>query len=337
MPYNNLSGMSFGDLRVLRPTPKRAYNKEILWKCSCSCGRTVLLRGSKLTKQHQKSCGKCLKHERKKRHWNTEAKHRANIGKLPFSEFTHTEQLRMIDEFCFGLSCSKLSDKYKVTKRSLRDGIRYYRERLNIAYELNYMVDIAKTKVSTETIDKALKTSFINEILRDMLSEDNAEILTDHEVMYCNLFVHTGSNSVALKESQLIKCLPRTTPVREQYLGMYLREKPNIKLYIKSLQEDKLKEFKQDKRNIQLELATQISEIKEEIQCGGDSPRNRGHILKAIELLGKTLGAFEERVRVTEVSAADALDNLLEMAKTEIKELPKGSPVDEVWELKEDG
>jgi len=42
-------------------------------------------------------------------------------------------------------------------------------------------------------------------------------------------------------------------------------------------------------------------------------------LLKAIDLLGKSIGAFVERIEVHEVDADAALDTLIEMSKSNIK------------------
>ena len=58
----NLVGKQFGRLTVLsmcKETNKRSH----LWLCSCTCGNTVIVPTSKLTKGNTRSCG-CLQKER---------------------------------------------------------------------------------------------------------------------------------------------------------------------------------------------------------------------------------------------------------------------------------
>jgi hypothetical protein len=223
--------------------------------------------------------------------------------------------LLIINEFCFGLNYRELSEKHGIVYETLRNGIKLYRERLNTAYELHYMSQLQKTTLSVDTIKKALQTDFIMPVLSDMLSPDDTEVLTDHELMYAYLFVNTGSNEIALRESQLLSCLKETTPVRMQYLGMYLREKPNIKQYILLLQDEKLEEVRSSKKLVQRELITQIEQLKEIVSLGGGTSGDRSNLIRCIELLGKSEGAFTEKVEIQEVKAADALDKLLDMAK----------------------
>jgi hypothetical protein len=330
---NNLTGETYGSLTVLRPSNQRGSSGELLWECSCDCGRRVVYRASKISQGLRKSCGRCTEDERKPKSKDKLKHIRRSKGKLHFSKLPIKKQLFLINDFLFGGNYQELSDKYNVTLHTVRDGIKLYRERLNTIYEMNYMANIQNTSVSTETLQKALATSFVEQTLRDMLSDDQTEVLTDHEIMYCYLFVHTGSNEIALRESQLDTCLASKTPIRVQYLGMYLREKPNLKSYIQILQEDKLKDLKASKEIVQRELITQVEQLKEIVSTGSSTATDRSNLIRSIELLGKTCGAFEERVRVTKVSAADALDELLEMAKAEAVLLPESTGGEEVWEV----
>jgi hypothetical protein len=188
-------------------------------------------------------------------------------------------------------------------------------------YELVYMANAEKTHLPAEVIERALKTDFTKEVLRDMLSGDTEETLTDHELMYCHVFMNTGSNITALAESQLDICLTEKTPVRLQYLGMHLRNKPNIAQYIKALQEERINEIDVHKKVVQKELITQIEQLREKIALA-EQKGDRSNLIKCIELLGRTEAAFEDKVKVEGVSAASALDKFLEMAKEEVDGLP---------------
>ena len=327
---NNLTGQIFGSLKVISPSTGRGPNGEIVWLCQCSCGNKTSYRSSKLLDGSRVTCGKC--NSTKERSTFSKKRSRQAKGKMHFSTFPLNKQLQMIQDYCFGLNIDELSDKYQVTQWTVRDGVFFFRERLNCMHELHYMNRMEKTELDTDVIKKALRTSWILDNLADMLSPDDSEVLTQQEIMYCYLFVHTGSNEIAIVESQLDKALESSTPIRRQYLGMYLREKPNIKAYIHSLQEDKLVELKDDKRIVQRELVEQISQLKEAVAVARDSSRHRGHLLKAVELLGRTMGAFEDKIKLEEVNAASALDKLIEMAKlASAKELPDGEETEETY------
>lgn len=53
---NNLTGMIFGNLRVLREYG-RTKDRHISYECECSCGRKTVVAGRDLINGHTKSCG----------------------------------------------------------------------------------------------------------------------------------------------------------------------------------------------------------------------------------------------------------------------------------------
>jgi hypothetical protein len=325
----------FGNLLVTSKTNEKAHNGELIWNCICRCGKTTKVRTSKLTEGRTKSCGSCNISSDKP--FPSEARKRAlkKKGKKRFSDLSVEDQLKCLNEFALGHSRQALSDKYLVSYDTLRHGIKSFRQKLNSAYELEYMLAAEKTELPIETIESALSTTLLTDKLKDICSGDTDETLSQAELLYCYIWVHTGSNDTALKESGFSEILDTKSSNRKQLFGMFLRDKPNLKQYIQTLQKIQLEEVKASKQHVQYELTKQVEQLREAVARGG-RPSDRGHLLRAIELLGKTVGAFEERVRITEVSAADALDNLLDMVKAEAKVLPEGEPTDEHWELREE-
>jgi hypothetical protein len=63
--FLDLSGKSFGKLKVLHLAKKRGKNGEYYWHCICECGRKINVRTTHLTgRKGTKSCG-CLASEKK--------------------------------------------------------------------------------------------------------------------------------------------------------------------------------------------------------------------------------------------------------------------------------
>ena len=52
----NLIGQTFGELTVLEDSGER-QNRNVLWKCQCSCGNIVKVQGTALLSGHTESCG----------------------------------------------------------------------------------------------------------------------------------------------------------------------------------------------------------------------------------------------------------------------------------------
>ena len=59
---NNLTGMRFGKLTVVKASDMRKHEK-VVWECVCDCGKTVYITSSNLVRGSTNSCG-CLHKER---------------------------------------------------------------------------------------------------------------------------------------------------------------------------------------------------------------------------------------------------------------------------------
>lgn len=54
-----LTGLWFGNLRVLCPSDKRQSNGGMMWVCKCKCGKVVEARQDNLLTHRVRSCGTC--------------------------------------------------------------------------------------------------------------------------------------------------------------------------------------------------------------------------------------------------------------------------------------
>lgn len=144
-------------------------------------------------------------------------------------------------------------------------------------------------------------------------------MLTDHEAMYAYYYSYTSNNTKALIDSGLDAGLqkPRSKGSTISYdnalkmRGYFLRGKPNVKEYIIDLRKRKLSDMNCDTQYVQSTLVQQIEFMQEE-----SDPRMKTNLLRAVELLGKTIpGTFSETIKIEEVRPDEALDTLLEMAK----------------------
>ncbi len=60
--FIDITGMHFGRLSVIKKLKQRSNNKEIMWLCQCSCGKSKSTTGSRLKNKQTSSCG-CLHKE----------------------------------------------------------------------------------------------------------------------------------------------------------------------------------------------------------------------------------------------------------------------------------
>lgn len=161
----------------------------------------------------------------------------------------------------------------------------------------------------------------INQEFLDLLSDPEAALLTDSEAMYSWIVVHSGDADDAMITAGLDVGLYKDTAPKSgdrfaydkalKLRRIYMDNKPNVVAYVTQLREERLINADVGKARIQTELIEQLHQMK----SSGETHRHRNQMLKCIELLGKTVGAFTERVEIHEVDPSNALDQLIEMAQ----------------------
>ena len=240
-------------------------------------------------------------------------------------------------------SAESIAKEYNVPSQTIHKIIRAFQADINNLSESYALIEtqgIATPYTKYDPLQKAARrvihSEAINAPFLSLLSSEDDAVLSDAEHTYAWIFTHTNNNNKALIESGLDVGILRPKGeyrANSSYVnalkirGYYLRHKGNIKQFILELREKNLSSLQLDKGFIQSTLVTEIEQMQDE----GD-PKNKGYMLRALELLGKTIpGAFSDTIRVEEVSPDKALDRLIEMAKADIKKvssLPKGSKVD---------
>ena len=58
----DLTGKTFGRLKVIKEHPERTSQGSIQWECECDCGNITIVSGDNLRRNHTLSCG-CLQKE----------------------------------------------------------------------------------------------------------------------------------------------------------------------------------------------------------------------------------------------------------------------------------
>ncbi len=146
-----------------------------------------------------------------------------------------------------------------------------------------------------------------------------ALVETQAEV-YAYYYAQTGDNKFALVQSGLDTGIARNVKKQtKDYVyrirGQFLRDIPLVSKLIRDDQDRRIREYHIEKPQVQMELVTQIEQLKEIVV---DDPRQRSNLLKAIEMLGRSLGAFTDRVEYEESDAKTGLQILMERAKGEV-------------------
>jgi hypothetical protein len=224
------------------------------------------------------------------------------------------DKYKILSSYAEGVPVETIAASVSRDTAYTSDFIRKTLKAMNTIKETNDMVRLSKSpsirmKQLGSTPTKFLTSTFISK------AEDTAEI-------YAYYFVQTGDNKFALEQAGLdmgiAKHLPKGT---KNYVykvrGQFLRNMPGIATFIKEAQDQKLLEMDVSKPQVQSELIQQIAELK---ILSVDDPRYRKDLLKAIELLGKTVIAFTDSVHVEEASAKTGLEIRMEKAKGEVYE-----------------
>jgi phage terminase small subunit len=260
-----------------------------------------------------------------KKEWEKREEYKKRRKKEPLTPLRKAE---LCYDYGRGMELEEIREKYHVDKHFLTYLLDDHINKL-----LNRREELAlKThdpKVRVRSLQKIKDAQLITEKFLEKLSENDDETLTNEEALFCQLYVRTGNAEEAITGSNLDDGLIQKGSGDRDRAGYrrailvrssYLQEKPNVKEYIDTLRRSLFDTDDIDKRKVQELLIEEIYKMK----ALGD-PRDKVNIRQTIELLGKTIGAFTEKVEIHEVDPSKSLDALIEMAKeAEVKELGNG-------------
>ncbi len=235
---------------------------------------------------------------------------KAVVVRKPLSD---EDKFRILTQYSQGIPVQTIASSFNRDKADVQNLIDTMAISLSSVKETNDLLKVQCTadfqRIQGTTPTRFLSSDFLHKAV------ESAEI-------YAYYYAQTGDNKFSLEQAQLDQGINnRVTKLTKDYIlrvrGQYLRDIPQVKRYIKEVQDRRIKEYHLEKPQIQMELVNQIEELKE--VCTKDV-RQRSNLLKAIEMLGKTIGAFTERIEVEEVDAKSGLQLILEKAKREVLE-----------------
>jgi len=225
------------------------------------------------------------------------------------------DKMAIVEDYAKGeLSVGKLAKKYNTSPDNISLITKRFWKSLTNMRESRAL--IVPTTDSASSLRELRATPHFNEDFLSLLSE--SALLSDEEATYCWIYAHTGDIVEALQGSTLDIGLYREKGKSHRFnydkamilRGHYLNSKPSISSYIKELREVRLQDADIGKAKIQSELLLQLENMK-----ASGNPKYRKDILRTIELLGKTIGAFTENIAIHNIDPANALDELIELAQ----------------------
>lgn len=241
------------------------------------------------------------------------------IVKKAADNITAKSKYDIIDDYIYSnLTNLEIAEKYGTSEKNVG---------LIIARHYKALANVRETKMLLQTQvgnqrfsmskSEVLDTNKINEEFLSLLSEPDSLVLTDNELIFCELYNDDGDEIRALEESKLNAGLKKTKDIRdrEEYVhslqlrSFYLRRKPNVGAYLLQIKQDRIKSITDGKQFVQTELLAVIERLK-----AAGSINSLSTYLKAVESLGRTYGAFEDKVSIETLSGDSALDLII--AKT---------------------
>lgn len=260
-----------------------------------------------------------LKRRQEKEKEFKETKYLASLRKLRgIKKETHFYEI--LDKYLKGATTPMLSAEFNYSEDKIIQMIEeHYRDVVN-AKEAHALA-ISDSNGSSVIHEKLKMIDTITDDFLSLLSPHDSPTLTEEEALFAWVYVHKGDSVEAVEEAQLAIGLFPDRPVtyRRGVLtrSIYLQNKANIAQYIKELREKKYYTEDITKQYIQEQLLEQIAQMK----LKGDR-KDAVNLRQTIELLGKTIGAFTEKIEVHEVDPSRSLDLLISMAKeASVKEL----------------
>ena len=232
-----------------------------------------------------------------------------------------------------GASAIELADKYRVSTDHINRVVNTHWQNLTNLREARMLSVgiseppqgvVSSAYTALDKIQRANKG--LNGDFLAMLSDSKDLTLTEPEIQFALLYVSTGSGSTALKKAGLDEGVIKGKSSGSAHSGTrlaielrveYMKNKPNVAAYINELRTEKYVPQAVDLQHIQRELLEQIETCKADESMTSFRKKSMTHKLTVD--LGKTIGAFSDRVVVEHVDPAAALDYLSQLNEVEAK------------------
>lgn len=247
--------------------------------------------------------------------------------KVKPSALSDKKKMVILEAYMGGASPSELATTYNIHPESMEKFLGNICRKLNVVRQTNALVNNQriqeKLPVGTKTKVSYNDPELINEEFLNLLAPEGSYELTGAEQAYCVMMASTGNNIKAITAAGLdgglktTEHIVKTMDYAVMLRGNYLRAIPRISAAIKLLQDEALRDVNINKDYVQIKLLQNIEELGEQASY---DPKARTNYLKAIEMLGRTIGAFQENISISQIDPASSLKTLIDMAKNEVGE-----------------
>lgn len=228
--------------------------------------------------------------------------------------------LMLIDYVSLKMTNKEIAEKHCINEGALEDFIRtIYRKFLNARETKTLITTQGTTKNYTaEIIKNHVSAEVVNEPFLKKLSLDE-DVMTNAEILFAEFYLEYGDAPKAIEKAKLnvgLKKKGGKGEVLPEYLealiirSFYLKRKPNIQLYIADKKKNNIAQLKDGKEYLQSSLIGLIDRLD-----ANEDLRHLPSMLKAIELTGRTMGAFDDKLTIGDANGDDVLDAILHKAK----------------------
>lgn len=217
-----------------------------------------------------------------------------------------------------------LCKEYNIREDTLRTFISTLYKRFQQAREMKLLIANQHSPHLFSIMKKKyVDSEHINRLFLERVSGEEELVLTDNEILFCEFLIEYGDEVKAIEKSKLTVGLRKDS--KELYeeacrlRAFYLKRKPNVANYLNQEKKRTLRTLDNGKEFIQENLITLIEQLK----ASGDT-RHLTSYLKAIEQLARTIGAYEDKVTVNNLSGDNVLDQMLAKARV-VNSVPQES------------
>lgn len=218
------------------------------------------------------------------------------------------------------LSNKEIREKHNLSEKHLEDFIRSLYRRFQNARETKTLIATQQQDASTSELilKQHVDSTQINKAFLDRVSQPT-EPLSDHEILFSEFLLEYGDDAKAIEKSKLnvgLKKINGKGHINPEYhdalimRAFYLKRKANVSRYITEQKKKNLKVLDQGKEYLQSSLIELIDQLR-----NNNDSRQLPSMLKAIELAGRSIGAFDDKLSIESTSGDDVLDRILKKAK----------------------
>jgi hypothetical protein len=254
------------------------------------------------------------------------------MARAKTARWTDSDTVKMIGLFSVGKTTPEIAASLGFAVPTVRN---------KIADLEKDFANIAASKQTTTTHHKSNRATvryqnpeLINEAFYSLLSQPQAESLTDNEVQFCWAYVGTNNYEEAMTASGLdaglFELSARSStgaPIKVKSYQhclklriVYLKSKENILKFVKELRKSAVFTPDIDKDYLQQKIMIQLDNLDGDTSTDGKK-LSRDYI----QMLGRTFGGFTDKLEIGTVSHLESVKKLREHArKTEtLEELKK--------------